>query len=160
MSRSWPFEILCLAALLIVALIVGWIAGHVGIWLFIAVSVYLAWHIANLYRLERWLGRSRRFDVPRIWGVWGNVFDYFYQLRRRERERKRNLARLLREIRDTSVAMPDGVVILDRVGEIRWLNEAAGRLLHLRVPQDVGQRLPNLVRHPDFIRYLASKDYS
>ncbi|MGH8307561.1 MAG: phosphate regulon sensor histidine kinase PhoR [Gammaproteobacteria bacterium] len=159
MNRGWPLEILCLAALLIVALIVGWVAGQVGIWLFVAVSLYLAWHIVNLYRLERWLSRSRRFNVPRVWGVWGEIFDHFYQLRRRERERKRNLARLLREIRDTSVAMPDGIVILDKVGEIRWLNAAAGRLLHLRVPQDIGQRLPNLMRHPDFIRYLNGKDH-
>jgi len=55
--------------------------------------------------------------------------------------------------------MPDGMVILDKVGEIRWLNDAAGRLLHLRVPQDIGQRIANLVRHPDFIPYLNSNRY-
>ncbi|MGA9852400.1 MAG: phosphate regulon sensor histidine kinase PhoR [Gammaproteobacteria bacterium] len=159
MNRGWPLESLCLAALLIVALVIGWIAGQVGICLFIAVSLYLAWHIVNLYRLDRWLRRNRRFNVPVTWGIWGEIFNHFYQLRRRERERKRNLARLLREIRDSSVAMPDGIVILDNVGEIRWLNEAAGRLLHLRVPQDVGQRLPNLMRHPDFIRYLNGHDH-
>ncbi|MGB9430200.1 MAG: phosphate regulon sensor histidine kinase PhoR [Gammaproteobacteria bacterium] len=160
MNRGWPLELLSLAALLIVAVIVGWILGYAGVWLFIAVSLYLAWHMLNLYRLERWLSRSRRFDIPRVWGVWGEVFNHFYQLRRRERERKRRLAQLLREIRDSSVAMPDGIVILDKVGEIRWLNAAAGRLLHLRVPQDVGQRLPNLVRHPDFIHYLNGRDYA
>ena len=87
-------------------------------------------------------------------GIWGDVFNHFYHLRRRERERKRRLAQLLREIRDSSSAMPDGVVVLDQAGEIRWLNEAAGRLLDLRVPQDVGQRLANLMRHPGFINYL------
>lgn len=160
MSRGWLPELLGLAALLIIALIVGWITGHLGLWLFIAVALNLAWHLVNLYRLEGWLSRSRRFSVPHTWGTWGALFDYFYHLRRRERERKRAFAQLLREIRDASTAMPDGIVLLNRVGEIRWLNETAGRLLHLRVPRDIGQRLQNLVRHPDFIRYLKDRDYS
>lgn len=159
MNRNWLPDLLCLAAMIIAALIVGWIVGHVGIWLFIAISLALVWQWINLHRLQHWLTRNRRFDVPRVGGLWDSIFDQFYQLRRRDRERKRRLAQLLREIRDTSVAMPDGLVILDRAGEIHWLNEAAGRLLHLRVPRDIGQRLPNLVRHPDFIHYLNSGDY-
>lgn len=159
MSRhGWP-EFLCLAALLIAAVVLGWLCGHSGFWLFAAALLYLGWNLVNLYRLHRWLTRERRFDVPHVWGLWGSIFDQFYQLRRRDRERKHRVAQLLREIRDTSVAMPDGLVILDHSGEIRWLNAAAGRLLHLRVPQDIGQRLRNLVRHPDFIHYLTAGDF-
>lgn len=159
MNRHWWPELLCLAAMLIAALVIGWVFGHIGIWLFIASVLYLGWNLFNLYRLYRWLTRERRFDVPHVWGLWGSIFDQFYQLRRRDRERKHRVAQLLREIRDTSVAMPDGLVILDRSGEIRWLNEAAGRLLHLRVPQDIGQRLRNLLRHPDFIHYLTAGEF-
>ncbi len=159
MSRRWLQEILCLGLLLIVVLLAGWFIGHAGRWLFIAVAMYLAWHILNLYRLERWLGHNRGFNIPRTIGIWDDIFNNCYQLRRRERERKWRLVQLLREIRDSTAAMPDGMVILDRVGGIRWLNEAAGRLLHLRVPQDVGQRLANLMRHPDFVPYLNSSRY-
>lgn len=159
MMRHWLPELLCLAAMLIAALIVGLLVGRVGLWLFAAAMLYLGWNLANLYRLYRWLTHNRRFDVPHVWGLWGSIFDQFYQLRRRDRERKHRVAQLLREIRDTSVAMPDGLVILDRSGEIRWLNAAAGRLLNLRVPQDIGQRLRNLVRHPDFIHYLSAGDF-
>ncbi|HVA55622.1 MAG TPA: phosphate regulon sensor histidine kinase PhoR [Gammaproteobacteria bacterium] len=159
MTRRWLQEILYLGLLLIVALIVGWFIGHVGRWLSIAVTIYLAWHISNLYRLERWLRYSRRFDVPSTFGIWDDIFNDFYQLKLRERERKWRLVQLLREIRDSTAAMPDGMVILDRVGEIRWMNEAAGRLLHLRVRQDVGQRLVNLMRHPDFVPYLNGSRY-
>jgi two-component system, OmpR family, phosphate regulon sensor histidine kinase PhoR len=159
MTRRWGQEALYLAILFVAALIIGWFFGHVGIWLVIAAATYLAWHISNLYRLERWLRFSRRFDVPSTFGIWQDIFNDFYQLKRRERERKWRLVQLLREIRDSTAAMPDGMVILDRVGEIRWMNEAAGRLLHLRVHQDIGQRLANLVRHPDFLPYLNSSRY-
>jgi len=160
MIRGWPLELLGLAALLVVALIVGWITGQVGLALFVAAACNLGWHLVNLYRLERWLSRGRGFDAPRSWGIWHNIFEHYYQQRRRERERKREFVQLLREIRESTTAMPDGVVLMDQVGEIRWLNQTAGRLLRLRVPQDIGQRLPNLVRHPDFIRYLNAREYA
>lgn len=159
MTRRWLQEMLYLGLLLIMALVAGWFLGHVDRWLFIAIAIYLAWHIFNLYRLERWLGHNRGLNIPRTIGIWDDIFNNCYQLRKRERERKWRLVQLLREIRDSTAAMPDGMVILDRVGEIRWLNEAAGRLLHLRVPQDVGQRLANLMRHPDFVPYLNSNRY-
>ncbi|MGH8293532.1 MAG: phosphate regulon sensor histidine kinase PhoR [Gammaproteobacteria bacterium] len=160
MNRAWLSELLALAVLLIIALIVGWTAGDVSLWVFIAVALYLIWLLVNLYRVEHWLRRGRRFSAPRAWGVWRGVAEHFYQQRRRERERKRAFTQLLREIRESTAAMPDGVVLMDHLGEIRWLNQTAGRLLQLRVPQDIGQRLPNLVRHPDFIRYLNGRNYA
>jgi two-component system, OmpR family, phosphate regulon sensor histidine kinase PhoR len=159
MSRRWLQEMLSLVLLMAGGLIAGWFIGHVARWLFIAVAVYLAWHVFNLFRLERWLTRNRGLDIPSAIGLWDDIFNNCYQLRRRERERKWRLVQLLREIRDSTAAMPDGMVILDQVGEIRWLNEAAGRLLHLRVPQDIGQRLVNLMRHPDFVPYLNNSRY-
>lgn len=159
MTRHWLQETLNFCLLLIAALAAGWFIGHADRWLYGAIAVYLAWHLINLFRLEHWLQYSRQFNTPKTFGIWDDIFNNIYQLKRRERERKWRLVQLLREIRDSTAAMPDGMVILDRVGEIRWLNEAAGRLLHLRVPQDVGQRLANLMRHPDFVPYLNSNHY-
>ncbi|MGH8373521.1 MAG: phosphate regulon sensor histidine kinase PhoR [Gammaproteobacteria bacterium] len=159
MGHGWRQSLLGYAGLLLIALM---IAGHFGypwLGLFCATFIYLVWHLVNLYRLERWLRKGRQFNTPESIGVWGDVFQYFYRLRRRDRERKRRMARLLREFRDSTGAMPDGVVVLNRLGEIRWFNRAAARLLDLRVPQDVGQRIANLIRHPDFIRYVKRGDY-
>ncbi|MDE2090891.1 MAG: phosphate regulon sensor histidine kinase PhoR [Gammaproteobacteria bacterium] len=159
MNPGWPREALRLLALLLAAFLASLLFRHMGLWLLLALSVYLAWHVLNLYRLERWLRRERQFNTPESSGIWAEVFNHFYRMRRRERERKRRLARLLREIRDSTTAMPDGIVILNRHSEIRWLNEAAGRLLGLRVPLDVGQRIVNLVRQPEFVHYLQRGNY-
>ena len=159
MTRRWLQESLFISLLLIAALVAGWLFGYAGWWLLFAIAAYLGWYVFNLYRLVRWLDYSHRFDVPGSFGVWEDLFSYVYQLKRTGRDRKWRLVQLLREIRNSTAAMPDGMVILDKVGEIRWLNEAAGRLLHLRVPQDIGQRIANLVRHPDFIPYLNSNRY-
>lgn len=159
MTPGWPREIAQFILLLAVAVVLGWVLGHAAVWLVLALVVELAWQTANLYRLDRWLRRERRWNTPAAGGVWEGLYNQLYRMRRHERERKRMLTRLLREIRDSTAAMPDGLVIFNQVGEIRWLNDNAGRLLGLRAPQDVSQRIANLVRQPEFLRYLHARRY-
>jgi two-component system phosphate regulon sensor histidine kinase PhoR len=56
--------------------------------------------------------------------------------------------------------MPDGVVMLDPQGEIVWFNRKAGELLDLSRRADLGLRIDNLVRNPDFVAYLRGGQYS
>src|SRR5207302_1295344 len=57
-------------------------------------------------------------------------------------------------------AVPNGVVILNAQREIVWFNRMAARLLNLRRTGDLGMRIENLLREPEFARYLARKDLS
>jgi two-component system phosphate regulon sensor histidine kinase PhoR len=41
-----------------------------------------------------------------------------------------------------------------------WFNRMAARLLNLRRTADLGMRIENLLREPEFVRYLAGSDYS
>ena len=154
MNPSWRQEA-SIALFLVVLALVAWLGvGHLFVWLFVASFVYLCWHLFNLYRLDRWLRRGRQLFTPASLGVWGELFNQFYRLRRRDRERKRRIAFLLREFRDSTSAMPDAVVLLDSLWEIMWFNAAAERLLGLRPRQDLRRRIGNLIRHPDFVGYL------
>ncbi len=55
---------------------------------------------------------------------------------------------------------PDGVIILSAQREIVWFNRQAARLLGLRRPVDVGLRIDNLIRSPEFVLYLHGDDYA
>jgi two-component system phosphate regulon sensor histidine kinase PhoR len=79
---------------------------------------------------------------------------------RRKQFHKRRIVQLFREFRRMTTAMPDGVVVMSGEREIQWFNRTAARLLQLRRKVDYGQRIDNLVRHPDFSRYLAEADFS
>ncbi|EPN15196.1 phosphate regulon sensor protein phoR [Pseudomonas syringae pv. actinidiae ICMP 18804] len=50
--------------------------------------------------------------------------------------------------------------MLDSEGNLEWWNRAAETLLGLKTPQDSGQPVTNLVRHPRFKEYFALGDYS
>jgi two-component system phosphate regulon sensor histidine kinase PhoR len=84
------------------------------------------------------------------------MFARVDKLRAKARNRKRNYHRLLRAVRESTGALSDGGIILNADNEILWFNPAATRLLGLDPATDIGSRLDNLLRRPDFVAYLAA----
>jgi len=159
-NNRWSAEIWSLAGLLLMASILGLIFGNVFLFLFIATFVYLAWTLYNLYHLHNWLEVGRKYHPPDSFGIWGDVFTGIFRLQRRNKKRQKRLVRLLSRFRESTEAMPDGVVVMQSNGPIEWWNEAGGRLLDLKYPQDVGQRLTNLIRNPEFLSFMHRHDKS
>ncbi len=123
-------------------------------------ALYLAWNLWQLRALHFWLQHRSVADPPDAMGLWGDVVAQVVRLHRRKRFHKERLTRLFRELRRSTAAMPDGVVMLDPQGEIVWFNRKAGELLDLSRRADLGLRIDNLVRNPDFVRYLRGGQYS
>ncbi len=137
----------------------GWPFGYPLAGVAIALFLMLAWNLFNLYRLHRWLRDSSRMNPPRTSGIWEDVVSGVVRLHRRKRFHKQRLLEVFRELRRSSAAMPDGVVVLNDAWEIVWFNRAAGRLLDLRRGVDTGLRITNLLREPAMARYLASERF-
>jgi two-component system, OmpR family, phosphate regulon sensor histidine kinase PhoR len=139
---------------------VGWFAGSVWLGVIGALALYLAWNLWQLRTLHFWLQHRSVADPPDAMGLWGDVVAQVVRLHRRKRFHKERLTRLFRELRRSTAAMPDGVVMLDPQGEIVWFNRKAGELLDLSRRADLGLRIDNLVRNPDFVGYLRGGQYS
>lgn len=138
----------------------GWILDSVFLVLFLASTGLLVFHLYSLYRLERWLREGNPNQPPDIWGVWGSVYYYVYRLQKRYMARKKKLAAIVKQFNQSAKAMPDGAIILGPHFEMIWFNSSARLLFGLKSPQDVGQRLVNLVRDPVFHRYIMGECYS
>lgn len=152
-----------LALRLMLAAIGGWLVGLLldRPWLGVALvlALMLAWELARLARLVAWLRRNTEEQAPESGGQWGDAVALVLRLYRRKRYHKQRLLRVLRELRQSTAAMPDGVVVLNPQAEMLWFNRTAARLLNLRGRGDVGLRVENLVRYPEFVHYLRSGDY-
>jgi len=157
--NPWPGEIIRTTLILLAALAGGWLTGHVLAFMLLAVAALLGWHLLHLRRLELWLRKGARHEPPQGRGVWGEVYYHFYRLRERANRRKRRLASVISRFRESTAALPDATIVMSATGEIEWFNEAARSLLGLRSPQDVGQRINNLLRHPRFTRYFSHGHY-
>jgi two-component system, OmpR family, phosphate regulon sensor histidine kinase PhoR len=159
-SRAWLY----LTARLSVAALIGLVAGLVfgSSWPVVAllVAALLGLELWNLQRVLRWLATGQPELAPDLPGPWGELVARIIRLFRRKQFHKLRLLRLLRELRRSTAAMPDGVVVLNPQAEILWFNRTAARLLGLRGKSDVGLRIDNLLRAPEFLRYLRQGQFA
>jgi two-component system, OmpR family, phosphate regulon sensor histidine kinase PhoR len=162
MSTGSPivYVALRIVAALMLGLAAGWFGGSIWMGVSATFGVYLAWNLWQLRELATWLNHRSVADPPHGMGLWGDVVAQVVRLHRRKRFHKERLTRLFRELRRSTAAMPDGVVMLDPQGEIVWFNRKAGELLELSRRADLGLRIDNLVRHPDFVQYLRGGQHS
>jgi len=148
-----------IAGTLAFGLLVGLPFGHPAIGVAVVASVVLLRLMYLLRTTQRWLRGIDRAVAPEAGGAWGELVGLIARLQRRKQYHKRRLMRLLRELRRSTAAIPDGVVLLNPQAEILWFNRMAAKLLQLRPRSDVGLRIENLVRQPAFVDYLHSGTY-
>ena len=157
--RVWVSTAARLAATSACGVLLGLSIGRLVLGLLLAFVLMLTWQLANLFRLDQWLHNRSRSDPPDPGGVWGEIVTQVVRLHRRKRYHKQRLLDVFRELRHSTAAMPDGVVVLNSQGEITWFNRMAGRLLGLKRRADIGIRVTNLVRDPAFVRYMERADF-
>jgi two-component system phosphate regulon sensor histidine kinase PhoR len=159
-SSGWLSLYVRLVLALAIGLIVGTIFRQPWAGVAVVLGLYLPFQLMNLLRLLRWLRADQMALAPDLSGPWGELVAMVARLFRRKQFHKQRLLRLLRELRRSTAAMPDGVVVLNPQAEILWFNRTSARLLGFRGKSDFGLRIENLVRQPEFVRYLRDGNYS
>jgi len=139
---------------------IGWIYGHTDWGLLAAALLALIWQVRQLLSFERALRTGNFDDFRRGEGIWEQIFSRFRFERERAVRRKQNYRTLLREIRKSTNAMPDGAVTLDTNNEIVVCNRAAKELAGIKRKKDRGQRVDNILRDPELAKLLHSDDHT
>lgn len=134
----------------------GLLVGNPFAGVSVALAVVVCWQLLRIHQLDRWLHGARGLTNPLETGVWQPLYESIYRRHLNHRARRRELHQTLREFRDASHALPDGLVVIDEKGAARWFNHGAQKLLGLRAPQDFGRTITNLIRNPQFRRWLAA----
>ena len=162
LNQDWRGPLIRRLLLLVgVCLLLGLITGEYAWTLLLGLAGYLGWHLQQLLRLHKWL-RTRQGDEapPDGYGLWGEVFDSIYHLQRRDQKVRGRLQAVIDRVQESTAALKDAVIMLDRDGNLEWWNIAAEKLLGLKTPQDSGQQITNLVRDPRFIEYFENHNYN
>lgn len=157
---SWKRLVFELILCCIPALILGAMVGHLPWFLLAAVTGLLIWHFWNLLRLSWWLWVDRSMTPPPGRGSWEPLLYGLHQMQMRNKKRRRELGSLIKRFRSGAESLPDAVVLTTEEGAMFWCNGLAQQMLHLRWPDDNGQNILNLLRYPEFSRYLKSRDFS
>ncbi|KTR91663.1 phosphate regulon sensor histidine kinase PhoR [Pantoea dispersa] len=157
---SWKRLLTELALVCLPALVLGLLVGYLPWWLLLAVCGVLFWHFKNLMRLSHWLWIDRSMTPPTGRGSWEPLFYGLYQMQLRNRRRRRELGNLIKRFRSGAESLPDAVVLTTEEGTIFWCNGLAQQHLGLRWPEDNGQNILNLLRYPEFSRYIRQRDFN
>ena len=151
-------ELELLLAWLVLMLVLGSIIDQILIVLLFGLSTYIIWTLYNLHKLTKWLSKPSKHP-PESWGVWDEVYFQLHHLYQRQRKARRKLTSILNRFQKSTQALPYATIVLNDVDEIEWFNPAASQLFNLHSKVDVGQRIDNLIRHPEFIKYLSKRHF-
>ena len=162
MNQNWHSTLIRHLLLLVTGcLLIGLVTGYYGWSLAAGVALYLGWTLKQLLRLHDWLRNHQPDEAPPDgYGLWGEVFDSIYHLQRRDQRVRGRLQAVIDRVQESTAALKDAVVMLDSDGNLEWWNRAAETLLGLKTPQDSGQPVTNLVRHPRFKEYFEQDNYA
>ena len=145
--QRWYSEIGLIVSVLLAAVLLErlqWCPGEVPL------IGYLLWQLWQFRRLSQLLDHPEDPHAIEPRGFIGAVYDQYYRMVREADRRERLLEQRIRRFEESSASLPDGVVSLDRSGNIEWFNAPAGRMLGLQ-SRDLGQRIVNVVRSPQFV---------
>ena len=145
------------------ATLVAWGAGGTG-WALAVLAIgaigVVGFHLYHLELLSDWASGPLDGPVPVGRGSWAPTFGAIDRQVRTRAAYQRDLKHLIARFQQAAEAIPDGIVVLDKNNRIEWANPRALGQLGLDLAHDSGAPIVNLVRQPEFIRYLESGDFS
>ena len=150
-------------AIVAAATVVAWAvagAGFALVVMAVGAAAIVGFHLWHLQRISDWASAPLDADVPEGRGVWSALFASIYRRTRVRSAYERDLRHIIERFQQAAAAIPDGVVVLDASSRIDWANPRALAQLGLDLAHDRGQPIVNLVRHPDFLRYVEAGDYA
>lgn len=162
MFDVWRQALTFLFSTSLLSLLIWAVAGPLAAAIVFAVLLLLRWifHIRNLVKLGNWLEDPETRSVPEGEGPWESIFARLNKMVREHRKERAKRAAALHDMELATSALPEGVVSLDKTDHIEWCNPLAEQHMGIDTERDIGQQITYLVRQPEFVEYLAAKDFA
>jgi len=122
-------------------------------------SIPLLYSYVNLGRLGKYVQSDSIERMPLPSGFWEDVFFKLQRLVKSLKQRMRNIEQQHDHFIEAFQASPNGILMLDESDQIEWCNSIAELFFGLVYKRDVMQRINFLIRRPEFIQYLAIRNF-
>ena len=109
--------------------------------------------------MKRWLTSYETQEAPTTSGIWQDLIKLSLRPTKRSQRYRHKLQALFDRLQDSTSALQEGIVMVDRYGNLEWWNRSAGKMLGLRDPVDINQPITNLIRAPEFTAYFSKGDF-
>jgi len=161
MNIIWTRAIVSLALLAALCVAIGAFAGvrvalAFAVLMLVVQGFFVTYHMQRLWRL---LEAPVYGEVPSALGIWGEIYYRLHKLAKRWHAQVRQVEQQHSRFIQAIQASPNGVAMLDDHDQIEWCNAIAEVHFGLDAKRDLRQHITNLVRHPEFVRYLNAQHY-
>ena len=143
-SDIWKFS-----ALLLIAGLLGFMAGHTLLAMLVMSISIIGWQIYRLNLLYRWMINPRKNPMPETSGQSYLLHRESNRRNLKNQQRKRQLSTMLTQFRQAVGALPDAIVLINDNGKIEWANSNSKTVLGIRWPEDMAVRFSDLIRYPE-----------
>jgi len=135
--------------------------GEIAGWL-IAFSI-LAYSLLSAYinqeRLDVFAKGAGVSSLSGFGPAWSEIFFRLQRIITGLRKDIEQIERQHKRFIEAFQASPNGIVMLDDQDQIEWCNAIAEQFLGLQVKRDALQRIHYIVRKPEFVQYMMSRQY-
>ena len=135
--------------------------GEIAGWL-IAFSI-LAYSLLSAYinqeRLDVFAKGAGVSSLSGFGPVWSEIFFRLQRIITGLRKDIEQIERQHKRFIEAFQASPNGIVMLDDQDQIEWCNAIAEQFLGLQFKRDALQRIHYIVRKPEFVEYMMSRQY-
>lgn len=137
----------------------GWLLGNALLGLILALMFALVWHIYSGQWLSNQIKKKQSIDNSLLpltiedSRISDSIILRDKALFKSEKEK----ARLEKMLRVSAEALPAGIVVINQSNRVQWANSKANSFIGVRDPEDIGQPVDNLLRHPQFTSMLKRK---
>ena len=135
--------------------------GEIAGWL-IAFSI-LAYSLLSAYtnqeRLDVFAKGAGVSSLSGFGAAWSEIFFRLQRIITGLRTDIEQIERQHKRFIEAFQASPNGIVMLDDQDQIEWCNAIAEQFLGLQFKRDALQRIHYIVRKPEFVEYMMSRQY-
>jgi two-component system phosphate regulon sensor histidine kinase PhoR len=135
--------------------------GEIAGWL-IAFSI-LAYSLLSAYinqeRLDVFAKGAGASSLSGFGPAWSEIFFRLQRIITGLRKDIEQIERQHKRFIEAFQASPNGIVMLDDQDQIEWCNAIAEQFLGLQFKRDALQRIHYIVRKPEFVQYMMSRQY-
>ncbi|WP_353438091.1 phosphate regulon sensor histidine kinase PhoR [Polynucleobacter sp. UK-FUSCHL-C3] len=135
--------------------------GEIAGWL-IAFSI-LAYSLLSAYinqeRLDVFAKGAGVSSLSGFGPAWSEIFFRLQRIITGLRKDIEQIERQHKRFIEAFQASPNGIVMLDDQDQIEWCNAIAEQFLGLQFKRDALQRIHYIVRKPEFVQYMMSRQY-
>ncbi len=160
MNSAWAVEFIRVFFLALMAILFGYILDAWIIAFILMAIIYIGWTLIQLRTFEQWIRMGAKTNnAPEFSGIWQLIVRHINRTQKKNKQHKQRLSSLARRFEATIAALPDATIVLNSEMEIEWTNQASMLLFGINKKTDLGLRLDNLIRIPEFKQLIADDSH-